>query len=543
VSAPSPKASLPKYDDAVPGAAGVVEDATPQDAGSEVPWRRLDVRVIWADALRVLVSLMPTGIAVLAVGVDFTMGTMWPVLGIAVYGIVGATADVLRWVKTRYRITEDYVERRTGWFTKRYRSIRRDRIRSVDADAKFRHRVARLRILRIGAGQQNAAGESALVLDAVSRADAERLRHELLDRRTAAPSDAAAEERAAAVESPALADSEVVLARIRWSWIAYNLFNVWAYAMALGLLWGLAFLLPTFGLNPVGFVVELGLWDRIGWAATVAIAVVGIGLLGVLGLAVNFVSESWKFELTRVPGENGTVLRTTQGLFRRREINRDDSRLRGVLISEPLLWRWMRMADTSVITTGLSIWSTASTIIPRGPREVARRVAAAVLDADPFAAPLRRHPATALWRRLGWAIGVATVLTLVAVWVSSLVEAVPGWAWLAMVLVSLPLALGLAVASYRALGHAVSGEYVITRSGVMAWGTAALKRRAVSGVTVRQSILQRRLGLMSVSMSTAAGYGTYAAPDMSAADAVAFADAGSAGMLAPFIDVKAADSH
>lgn len=60
-----------------------------------------------------------------------------------------------------------------------------------------------------------------------------------------------------------------------------------------------------------------------------------------------------------------------------REVNRDDRRLRGVQIAEPVLWRWMGMAATRVITTGLSIWSTSrpATILPRGPIGVARPVA------------------------------------------------------------------------------------------------------------------------------------------------------------------------
>lgn len=519
-------AQLPGHDEAV------VESDRPADIAADVPWRRLDAKVIWVDAIRVVVSVLPAGIAVVVVGVDVSLSALWPVIAIAVIGVIGAANDVLRWVKTRYRVTDEYVERRTGLLVRKYRSIRRDRIRSVDAQAKLRHRLARLRKVTIGAGQQSAAMESALSLDAVSRDTAEWLRTELLLRRRGP-----GHQPASAEDMPA-ADVGDVYARIRWSWIGYNLFNVWAYVMAIGLLWGAFWLGQTFGLDPGGFVVGLADWDALGWGWTIAVAAVVVGVIGVIGLAVKFVSENWNFVLARVPADGGTVLQTSHGLFRTREVNRDDNRLRGVLISEPLLWRWMRMADTSVITTGLSVWSTASTVVPRGPRSVARRVAAAVLARDsadsPFEVPLLRHPGSALRRRLLWASLFTAAIAGLLGWLGTLVAAIPGSAWWMTAAALGPLLIGLAVGSYRALGHAIAGSYVVVRSGVMAWATAALQRRAVSGVALRQSLLQRRLGLMSVSVSTAAGYGVYGAPDADAAEAVVFADEASGGLLAPF---------
>jgi putative membrane protein len=518
-------AQLPGHDVAV------VESDRPVASATEVPWRRLDAKMIWVDAIRVLLSLLPAGIAILVVGVGVSLGSLWPALVIAVVGLVGATHDVLRWIVTRYRVTDEYVERRTGLLVRKYRSIRRDRIRSVDAKAKLRHRVARLRKVTIGAGQQNVAFEAALSLDAVSRDTAEWLRSELLLRRHGAG------QRDGAATEAAPDDAGDVYARLRWSWIGYNLFNVWAYVMAIGLLWGAFWLGQTFGLDLGGFVLGLADWDALGWGLTIAIAAVVVGVIGVIGLAANFVSENWNFVLARVPADGGTVLRTTQGLFRTREINRDDNRLRGVLISEPLLWRWMRMADTSVITTGLSVWSTASTVVPRGPRSVALQVAAAVLErgpaGSPFEMPLPRHPGAALRRRLLWATLVSVAIVGLVGWIGSL-AGFAGSTWWITALVLWPTLLGLAAGSYLALGHAVAGEYVVMRSGVMAWATAALQRRAVSGVALRQSLLQRRLGLMTVAVSTAAGYGAYSAPDASESGAIEFADEASGGLLAPF---------
>lgn len=487
-----------------------------------VPWQRLDPRMIWVDALQSALSLTPA-IAVAVLG----QGPRLPVLIVAVIGVGGAVADVLRWVKTRYRVTDEHVERRTGLLVRRYRSVRRDRIRSVDTTAKLRHRLAGLRLVTIGAGQQQAAGEAALSLDAVSRATAEELRRTLLQ-----PAGQPEGQRSQGPEQGR------ELARIRWSWTVYNMFNVWAYLGGAGVLWGLHWLGSGLGFSPVGYVFGLVGWGGLGWVWSALIVVVGVGACGVGVLAVSFVTENWNFRLVRVPGRDGTVLRTTQGLFKTREVNRDDNRLRGVEISEPLLWRWMGVADTNVISTGLTIWSLtpATTILPRGPVDVARPVAAAVLgqDPNPLAAPLRRHPRTALRRRRLWALWVTAAGVGLLVWLAA-AGPLPVGAPVAGTAL-LPVTLGAAAISYRALGHALVGDYLVVRSGLVSRSTAALQTRAVVGWRLRQSVLQRRLGLASFTAATAAGHGAYGVSDLDADGAVVLAGQAVPDLLTPVLE-------
>ncbi|MBB5786962.1 PH domain-containing protein [Jiangella mangrovi] len=500
----------------------------------EVPWQRLDTRVVWVDAAKTLLSMVPAGIAIAFFGAEINWGTMGPILGATAFGVLGGIADLLRWVKTRYRITDEYVERRTGLFVRQHRSIRRDRIRSVDTSAKLRHKLAGLRVVTVGAGQHSAAGEAALMLDAVRTETAERLRQELLYGVTPAAAPAGADP----VDEPAEARPDGnVLARLERSWVLYNMFSIWAFLMAAGLLWGTYWLLQMFGLDPAGFVQGLADWDAVGTAWTVLIAVAAVGVVGVVGLAVNFFTENWRFVLERVPGERGTVLRTTQGLFKTREVNRDDNRLRGVQIAEPLLWRWIGMADTTVVSTGLSIWSMtpSAQILPRGPVSVARRVAAEVLGTTPgpLDRTLRAHPRRALRRRAGWALTTTALVTGLLAWLTTLIDALPDGVWLAGLGV-LPVGLALAVVAYRALGHTVADGYLVVRSGAWARTTAALQSRAVVGVTFRQSLLQRRLRLATVEVTTAAGTGGYSALDVASAEAVDLADAAAPGLLDPF---------
>ena len=532
---------------------------TSAETRATTEWQRLSARIIWVDLAISILAMLPAAAAIWVFGVDPSGGQIWPLIGLAAFGVLGAIFDILRWVFTRFRITPNYVELKTGVFLRQHRSIQRDRIRSVDIEAKLRHRLARMRVVNIGAGQQTAARESALSLDALSAEDALSLQNSLL--RGEAPPAAGATSRSASPEQTPeaahevpstqadpkkAADSEAepgsaepirVFARFEPTWFIYNMFNIWAYALALGLGWGALWLLSTVGFDLYGFVVGLWDWESIGWIATALIAVVVTGGLGAVGLGINYFTENWKLELARVPSRDGTMLRTRKGLFTTREVNRDENRIRGAQISQPVLWRWMGVSDTSVVTTGLDVWSMSepAAILPRGPIQRARQVAGAVLgDAqNPFCIPLRPHPPQALRRRLWWAtVGAALVGGVMAT------LALPGvlsyqWIWAAAVL--WPVNLLAAVIAYRALGHTITDRYVITRSELLNRATTVLERSAVSTIVIQESLLQRRLNLRSVSTMTAAGYGGYDTPDLDRQHSLEFAVQAAPGLLDPFL--------
>ncbi|MFX4292810.1 PH domain-containing protein [Streptomyces bohaiensis] len=545
----SPVADLPVPPDGAP----LVEETPPPDDGT--PWQRLDGRMIGADALRVLLSMAPAAVALLVVGVEPDAGVVWPLAILAAWGGFKAVRNTVRWVTTRYRLTDDYLERRTGLLVRSHRSIRRERVRSVDGEARLLQRLFGLRRVKVGAGQMNTAMESALVLDAVSRAAARDLHARLLgEDRTAAASTVAPSTGAASTAATAAAGTPAggegpeaaaptgaapqQLSRLRPRWVVYNCFSVWGLLMAAGLAWGGWVTLGMFGFNAFAWVRGLADWGAIGVPGTVAAAVLAAWALGVVGLAVNFATTYAHFRLERTTGDHGAVLRTTQGLFRTQEINRDENRLRGATLSEPLLWRWLRVADPAIITTGLSVWSSASAILPRCPREHARGVLTEVLragDDDPLRARLHRHPAGALRRRLVWAVAVATTATAVLAWLAA-TTALPHAVWWVTGAVLLPAGCGLAVAGYRSLGHAFAGPWVVVRSGAVNRATSVLRTGAVSGVRVRQSLFQRRLGLATVTVSTAAGYGAYEAVDLAAPRAAEFADRALPGGVAAFLE-------
>lgn len=403
----------------------------------------------------------------------------------------------------------------------------------------MRHRLAGLRVITIGAGQQASANEAAISLDALTTADARALRKRLL---TAEVRQAIGEASETSHEVQELDEDQSspvqVFARFRAGWVIYNIFNIWAFVLALGLVSGGWWLLSSLNIDLVGWIVQVLDWEAIGWVASTGIAILAVGILGVIGMTISYFTEYWKFEFARVRGPESTELRTTQGLFTTREVNRDESRVRGYQLSQPLLWRWLGVTDTYVITTGLNLWSInqPAAILPRVPLRVARGVIEAILapNRSPFDAKLTKHPTAALRRRLWWATLCA--LLLAAVVAVLVVENVLGWHLLWIPVVFWPLALIGASIAYRALGHAMSERYLVVRSGLVNRATYALDRSAVSTVVIKESLFQRRLGLQTVAAMSAAGYGIYEAPNMDTNHSVAFATQAAPGILDEFLD-------
>ena len=94
----------------------------------------------------------------------------------------------------------------------------------------------------------------------------------------------------------------------------------------------------------------------------------------------------------------------------------------------------------------------------------------------------------------------------------------PGWPAgrlpAAVSLLALPLAALLARDRYRNLGHAVIDDRLITRVGSLVRRRSTLAVPGVIGVTLRQSVFQRRSGLISLTATTAAGAQHYEVPDL-----------------------------
>jgi putative membrane protein len=480
-------------------------------------WRRLDPRMLVVGPLTNLGQLVPVALLFLITGRSGDLNQVWYAVGGA--GIV-VLAGVVRWRTTRYRITPERVELHTGLLRRQRRSVPRDRIRTVDLTASPVHRLFRLSVVRVGSatGAGTALDRTArLDLDAVSKAEAERLRRTLLDRSPAAASDAPA----AATE----------LARLRWSWLRFAPLTLSSLA-GVGAVAGAVFnVLADVGVDPrdVGIVDDTGR-RLVAAPLWVGVSVVGAALLVVaaVGATALFAERWYAYRLTREPDGS---LRVHRGLLTRRSLSVSADRLRGAEVVEPLLLRAGRGAQVRALSTGLREGSSGA-LEPPAPRAEAHRVAAAALQVEPAEvtrAPLRPHPRNALRRRLARAVVPAAVI-VAAAW------AVDGRTGLTA-LVLIPAAVLLAVDRYRGLGHALTVHHLVTRTAGLRRRTVALQRDGVIGWTFRQTVFQRRAGLVTAEAVTAAGRGGYPVLDVAAGDAVALADAATPDLLTPFRSV------
>jgi putative membrane protein len=497
----------------------VTTATTGQRASVETPWQRLDKRMLAVHPLTGLVRFLPIAVILLLTGRgDATR--LWTPLGIAVLLVL---VGVIRWRTTRYRVTAERVELHSGWVFRQRRSVPRDRIRTVDLTAKLLHRVFGVTVVQIAAASGSGADGPGLTLDAVSKAEADRLRRELLDRPHDAP--------------PAPVPVEE-LARIDWSWLRFapltfsSIAGIGAVGAALFNFFG------DLGIDPRDLRPVDDASDRLAAAPLwLAIGVIGAILLvvAVVGALLLYGERWYDYRLTHEPTADGGTLRVKRGLLTRRSLSVDEQRLRGAEVVEPLLLRAGRGAQCRALATGLSRDTQGGALQPPAPLAEAHRVASVVLRADPVAttlAPLRRHPRSALQRRMARALvpaGAVVAAAFITGWVLTL-------PWLGpLSLAALPVAALLGLDRYRNLGHQLTAHHLVTRQGSVQRRTVALQRVGIVGWTFRQSIFQRRAGLVTVEATTAAGAGGYVVLDVAAADGVALADAAVPDLITPFL--------
>jgi putative membrane protein len=487
-------------------------------------WHRVDPRTIIVRPVNELIGFAPAIIGVIVFGQQVGDQRIW-------YGLAAIVLflgrGVLHWATTRYRITDEQVEVRKGLLFRRRMATRRDRVRTVESTARLGHRLFGVTAVHIGTGQNEQKHRRPIALDAVTHARADELRRTLL-RRTA---DAVPE---APQEVPVHTPGERI-AELDWRWLRYaplTLSGLVAVGLLLGLIQRTA--------NEVGVDVFQNGASRmlLSWArhssvgVVIAVVVLATLVVSMFGSMIVYVFRYTSYRLTREPD---ATLHVRRGLLTKQAVTIEEARLRGVEVREPLLLRFGRGARLSAIATGLRHRSESHLLMPPGPVREAHRIAAAVLNTggSPTEATLVRHPRQALRRRLIRAIVPVAVL-VVGAWTATLPGWLPAWVWQAG-LVLIPLAVLVGVNRFANLGHAMTGEYLVTQSGSLDRKTVALECAGIVGVQVRRSLFQRRVGLVTLTATTAAGHGAYRVLDVAESDGLALAEAAVPGLLAPFL--------
>ncbi|MDV6012131.1 PH domain-containing protein [Haloechinothrix sp. LS1_15] len=528
-------------------------------------FERLDRRLVLVRTLTtigiVLVAAVPAGLGIHTEGRPVSVTAGMVAAGAVLLVAITSVSEYLRWRATRFRVTDERFEWRFQLIITRRRSLSRDRIRTVDITAGPVHRLFGLATVVIGTGEQSASAEGGLRLDPVSRERAERLRVELL-RRPESGTEAGQWSGATGAGAADAADTAVAgaapggtaIATLDWRWAIYAPLSFVTLAVAVAALGIPINLVNWFG-SVTGYTDGIGgeLQERLTalavGAALMAVLLVGLvvvvaALIGAVGATLLFVEMWWGYRLTR---ESDGTLRVRRGLLTTRSISIEERRLRGTELVEPLGIRLARAGRVDAVATGMQQSQGGQrtdhrTLLPAAPRRVARAVAATVLDEpdSPYDRALTGHPRAAFTRRLRWAllpvIGLAGVLLAASLlldgWPGELAS---GGIWVVLLVVA-PLAALLAWDAYRNLGHALAGRYLLGRSGTLRRSTVALQRSGIIGWTIRQSIFQRRVGLVTVEATTAAGQGAYAIPDVAQRDGLLIAEEAVPDLLAPFVE-------
>ncbi|MEU3627331.1 hypothetical protein BS329_01405 [Amycolatopsis coloradensis] len=491
-------------------------------------WSTLDKRTLAVTALTfagaAVSAAIPVTVAIVGGGARFWVALAWVVAGGVVLVGGGVLMELFYWKGVRYRVTPDRLETAFTLIFRSRKSLQRERIRNVDLTANPVHRLLGVAVVTIGTGSHESGGQGRIKLNPVSRAEAERLRADLLRRAEIAETD-----------------EDAPLAELDRSWIRYAPMSFLTPALGLAAGGGLMQVSEWMGLQKGLIDWVIGLFRGIPLVVAIlillALAMV-VGLVGALGL---WVEMWWNYRLDREPG--GT-LRVRRGLFTTRSISIEERRLRGIDLVEPLGNRISGAARVDAIATGMrqsddKDQTDYHTLLPATPVATANRIAAEVLR-EPIsptqAVRLTGHPRAARGRLLRWWAGSVVVLLAIFAILGFLLTDVLLVIGAALGVVLLPVSVLLALDAYRNLGHGITGRYLVGRHGTVRRSTFALERDGVIGWTVKQSVFQRRKGLLTVVATTAAGGGAYSVYDAGEEQGLLFAEESVPELLTPFLE-------
>ena len=473
---------------------------------SEAPSRLHPLAVLVFARKRIGASLLP----ILVIAFTWRGGFALPVLGVVV--AVGLTVLVLEWRRFTYRIEAGRLVIERGVLRHTTRVVPLDRIRGVDLQAPWLHRVLGLVQVDVEAA---AGGSSAaeLTLAAVSAEEGERLRAALLS--------AGAREEATDDPRPAL-----VLYRATPRLLIAGGLTSGRYILAplavIGVIANFADDLPS----ALGDRLLSEAADRVPTEAlgVSVLAAVGIFLALVLAAAGSLLTD-WSFELT----DDGDRLVAQRGLLTRRTVAIDRSRVRGFDLRDSPLRRAFGLVGVRVIAGGVAGGRPGRTALaPVIANDDARVLARAI---DPLAAPdatLERHPRAALPRRLARAVVVPAALGVVAL---ALQWWLPAAVLLLLGLVGVPLALD----RYRQLGHRFDGNRLAVREGSLSRRWTSLDPRAVVSYAIERTPFQARSGLCTIVLHLGQGAGSRRVLDCSEEQAGALLVALDVPLFAPFV--------
>ena len=440
---------------------------------------------------------------------DGRIARMLPIV-VAVLAIPALVGAAAKYALYRWRVDADELLLRSGVLNRQNRVIPLARVQNVEVRQSLLQRltgVAEVRVETAGTGEQAEA-----VLSVLGVAEAQALRADLLARRRARAA-AVAVEGGDAVEA---GDRPAATPLARLS--TWDLLLAGATANEAGVIAAAAAGLLQFTSELPGDVFETA-FRRVVERAEGALVLAGIG--GVLGLMLVGWIISIAGSLVRYHGftlsVDGGEMRKRYGLLTVHEASVPLRRVQAIRLEETFLRRWLGLASLMIETAGGSPGERggAEAFVPIARREdVGRLVRGIFGDARVDDADYHRvHPKAE--RRLRRRYLALFLLAWAPFWAARWFNVQPGGMlapWMALLL---PLPWLMARWQYANRGWALPPGYVLARSGVLNGITWIVPDRKLQTLHVRDDPFQRRLGLATLVVDTAAGGRQAAVIDMS----------------------------
>lgn len=422
---------------------------------------------------------------------------------LAVPALVGAVA---KYALYRWRLDGDELLLRSGVLNRQNRVIPLARVQNVEVRQSLVQRlagVAELRVETAGTGLQAEA-----VLSVLGIGEAQALRGELLARRRAqaaaavpaGDADAAEAVVADAIDRPAAPP----LARLS----TWDVLLAGATANEAGVIAAALAGLLQFADDLPGGVVESAAEaaaERMEGAVVLfgALAVILFLLLGWMISIAGAVVRYHGFTLQMDGGE----MRKRYGLLTVHEASVPLQRVQAIRVEETFLRRWLGLASLMIETAGGTPGQAggAEAFVPIARRrDVGRLVRGIFGEADVDAAEFARvHPKAErriVRRYLAWFL-----VLWAPFWAARWLQIQPGGMLAPYLAVLLPLVWVMARWQYQNRGWALPPGYVMARSGVLNRITWIVPDRKLQTLHVRETMFQRRLGLATLVVDTAAG--------------------------------------
>ena len=276
-------------------------------------------------------------------------GTLLGVGGFVLLCAVIWLVSGIWWRKLGYKLTEDEIALRHGAISTSFRSARYERIQAVDVVESIIARLLGLAAVRV----ETAGGTSSVIkIEYLSKAKAEELRAELLRRTNGGPAE---EPGRPAEEAPAAVIPAIPILR-----------TIAAEALRLPTL------ITALVLGGLLFIPGM-------WTALLPI------IVGFVGSVWGLVDSSWKF--TALHDVPANALNVSYGLADRRRQTIRISRIHGVRVSQPFLWRRFGWYEVNVSVAGYGAkgsgkQSGSTRILPVGTREQALELLELISDLD-----------------------------------------------------------------------------------------------------------------------------------------------------------------